>query len=108
MNERSRAVYAAVKAIQEESINAIKPGRTWKEHEKIMREIVNTYLAKLGLLPLNASNESKEIISRKYFPRGSGHFLCRDAHDTGEWGDGIAPGMVITCEPGIYIPEEGI
>ena len=39
---------------------------------------------------------------------GTSHFLGLDTHDVGIWSESIRPGMVFTCEPGIYIPEEGL
>jgi len=39
---------------------------------------------------------------------GTSHFLGLDTHDVGLWNEPIKAGMVFTCEPGIYIPEEGL
>ena len=39
---------------------------------------------------------------------GPSHFLGLDTHDVGLWNEPIKAGMVFTCEPGIYIPEEGL
>ena len=44
----------------------------------------------------------------KYFIHGIGHYLGLDVHDVGSRQEPLAPGDVITIEPGIYIPEEGI
>ena len=39
---------------------------------------------------------------------GTSHFIGLDTHDVGLWNTPIEAGMVFTCEPGIYIPEEGL
>ena len=46
---------------------------------------------------------------KKYFMHGTSHHLGVDVHDYGLWdGSPMQEGMVFTCEPGIYIPEEGL
>jgi len=45
---------------------------------------------------------------RKYFPHATSHHLGLDTHDAGDYERDLEPGVVITVEPGIYIPEEGI
>jgi Xaa-Pro aminopeptidase len=45
---------------------------------------------------------------KKYFMHGTSHFLGLDTHDVGMWNEPIQAGMVFTCEPGIYIPEEDL
>ena len=45
---------------------------------------------------------------KQYYPHGTSHFLGLDVHDVGSREEVLRPGMVLTCEPGIYIREEGI
>ena len=45
---------------------------------------------------------------KKYFMHGTSHYLGLDVHDVGSWTEPIEAGMVFTCEPGIYIPEENL
>ncbi len=45
---------------------------------------------------------------KKYFMHGTSHFIGLDTHDVGIWHEPIKAGMVFTCEPGIYIPDENL
>jgi Xaa-Pro aminopeptidase len=45
---------------------------------------------------------------KRYFMHGTSHFLGLDVHDIGDRYQPMQAGMVFTCEPGIYIPEEGL
>jgi Xaa-Pro aminopeptidase len=58
-------------------------------------------LKQLGLIKKN-----NEV--RKYFPHATSHFLGLNVHDVGDYQQLLQPGIVMTVEPGIYIPEEGI
>ncbi len=60
-------------------------------------------LKQLGLI----SEINKENV-RKYYPHATSHFLGIDVHDVGDYLQPLKTGMVLTVEPGIYIPEEGI
>ena len=61
-------------------------------------------LQSLGLV---TSTHDTDMI-RRYYPHATSHFLGLDVHDVGDYHTPLEPGMVLTCEPGIYIPEEGI
>lgn len=63
-------------------------------------------LLQLGLVPSSEIAEKQKI--KKYFPHGVAHFLGMDVHDYGDRYTELQPGMIITCEPGIYITEESI
>ena len=67
-------------------------------------------LIRLGLLKADdVKNQSpEEPLYKKYFPHGTSHHLGLDVHDYGDKYRKFEPGMVLTCEPGIYIREEGI
>lgn len=67
---------------------------------------MNEVLVQLSLIPADATKEERERLSRKYYPHSTSHFLGLDVHDVGSRETIFEEGMVITCEPGIYIPEE--
>ena len=54
------------------------------------------------------NQDPKKPLYKKYFMHGTAHHIGLDVHDVGLYSRQIEPGMVFTCEPGIYIPEEGI
>jgi Xaa-Pro aminopeptidase len=66
----------------------------------------------IGLGLLDAEKVKKQDVNRplykKYFMHGTSHFLGLDVHDVGNKYQPFKAGMVFTCEPGIYIPEEGL
>ena len=66
----------------------------------------------IGLGLLNSEevkNQSEdEPLYKKYFPHGTSHYLGLDVHDYGDKYRKFEPGMVLTCEPGIYIRNEAI
>lgn len=105
---RKQQVYDAVGRIKTIAENTVKPGITLTEYEAIVRKTMNTELQWLGLIPLGITDEDSEILSKKYYPHRTSHFLGLDVHDVGPREIELISGMVITIEPGIYIKEEGI
>lgn len=101
--KRQIAVVNAVKEVLEFGISELKPGAVFAECEKHVRECVGEKLVELGLIKDAADAES----IRKYYPHAP-HYLGLDVHDVGDYQVPLEPGMVLTMEPGIYIPEEGI
>jgi Xaa-Pro aminopeptidase len=67
-------------------------------------------MIKLGLFSEEdvKKQDKDQPLVKKYFMHGTSHFLGLDVHDVGSYDEPIRPGMVFTCEPGIYIPEENI
>ncbi|NER12806.1 M24 family metallopeptidase [Leptobacterium flavescens] len=109
-SERQKDVYQAVLHCLKEGAKLLKPGADHAEYEKAMAGLVEEQLIKLGLLSEEAvkKQDPDKPLYKKYFMHGTAHHLGLDVHDVGLYSRPIEAGMVFTCEPGIYIPEEGI
>lgn len=103
MSVRQQAVFTAVAAVQDYALSLLKPGTYLHEYEQAVSDYMGTQLTRLGLIA-----KPNPAAIRHYFPHATSHFLGLDVHDVGNYREPLAPGMVLTCEPGIYIPEEGI
>jgi len=106
-SKRQREVYTSVLHCLKEGI---KPGVIHAEYEQQMGQLVETELIKLGLLDADevAAQDPDKPLYKKYFMHGTAHHIGLDVHDVGLYSRTLEAGMVFTCEPGIYIPEEGI
>lgn len=107
---RQRQVYDAVRRAYMASAAALKPGLTAKDWRAIAQQIVEKELVDLKLLTLEevkAQGPDKAALAR-YFMHGIGHSIGLDVHDVQRVDAPMQPGWVVTCEPGIYIREEGI
>lgn len=102
--KRQRAVHAAVQTAQRSIIDLIRPGLAVSEYIQAVDEIMKDALEEIGLLP----DRSDTNRYRTYFPHAISHGLGVDVHDSLGRPRMFQPGMVLTVEPGIYIPEEGI
>ena len=104
-----RALYNVVLAAQREAIATIAPGRHWNEpHEAAVRAITEG-LVELGLLRGRVATLIRKESYKRFFMHRTGHWLGMDVHDVGEYQVGenwrmLEPGMVMTVEPGVYIP----
>lgn len=109
-SDRQKEVYTAVLHCLKEGSKLLKPGVEHMEYEQQMGKLVEEQLIKLGLLDAGAVavQDPKQPLYKKYFMHGTAHHIGLDVHDVGLYSRIIKPGMVFTCEPGIYIPEEGI
>jgi Xaa-Pro aminopeptidase len=109
-SKRQREVYDAVLRVLRGSIAGLTVGklpRDWQKEAEAMKE---EELLRLGLLKrsdIRKQDPDKPAL-KKYFPHGLGHPLGLDVHDVSVTGAPFAPGWVMTVEPGIYIPDEGI
>ena len=108
--DRQRAVYNAVLRVQKEAIQRLVPGTELKAYEKEIGRIMQSELIGLGLLSRKevAAHKGSKPLYRNYYMHGTSHHLGRDVHDLSIRGKRLEPGMVLTCEPGIYIAEEGL
>jgi Xaa-Pro aminopeptidase len=107
-NKRQRAIYDATLRIFKFARSLMKPGTTInKIHKEVCKKWEEEHI-NLGLYTRHDIKDHKknEPLWSKYYMHGTSHFLGLDVHDTGSKDDELKPGMVITCEPAIYIPEE--
>lgn len=102
-SNRQEAVHAAVADVQQYAYGLLKPGVIMKDFEKQVETYMGGKLLELGLI----DKPEPEAI-RRYYPHACSHFLGIDPHDAGDYEAPFVPGIVMTVEPGIYIPEEGI
>jgi Xaa-Pro aminopeptidase len=100
--KRQRQVYDAVIEVYQFAQSLLKPGVAIRPYEKEVEQFMGEKLRELGLIK---TLEREQI--RTYFPHATSHFLGIDVHDVGDYDHPISEGVVITVEPGIYIPEEG-
>ncbi|MFO0971307.1 MAG: Xaa-Pro aminopeptidase [Candidatus Saccharimonadales bacterium] len=100
--EREQAVYDSVMSVHQATMKMLRPGLHWRELAVNVDTLMGEQLMKLGLI-----SENTRAAVRRYFPHAIGHSLGLDVHDACDYKI-LQENMVITVEPGIYIPEEGI
>lgn len=106
-----RELYEMCLAVQKEAILAVRPGATIDGiHDGVVRKLTEGLVA-LGLLKGSVDDRIADKSFRKYYMHRTSHWLGMDVHDVGDYYvDGksrtVVPGMVLTIEPGIYVPED--
>ncbi len=104
--KEQKLIYDLVYEAQEAGRKACKPGVTFREVYEATAKVVNEGLVELGLY---ASTDPEDMTDpatgrNRYYPHGCCHHIGLDVHDKGLY-DKLEENMVITIEPGIYIPE---
>ena len=109
-SQRQKAVYNSVLHVMKEAIKMLTPGTMFKDYNKEVGRIMELELIKLGLLDKHdvQKQDGEKPLYKKYFMHGTSHYLGLDVHDVGNLEWPMKEGMVFTCEPGIYIQEEGL
>lgn len=109
-SERQKAVYQAVLRMLKMAKTKLVVGNSLENLAKEMGIIAEKELLDLGLLKAEdiANQNPEKPLYKKYFMHGISHYLGLDVHDIGSRYRTFEPGMVFTCEPGIYIKEESI
>ena len=105
---RQKAVYQSVLNVKNEATQMLVSGVIWKDYHKEVGKIMTSELLGLGLID-KASIQNQDInmpAYKKYFMHGTSHHLGLDTHDFGDLKSPMVANMVLTVEPGIYIPEE--
>lgn len=107
---RQRQVYLAVQAVLNFATDLMRPGIYWVDYQKQVEKFMEGELINLGLFTQKDvdNQDSNNPLFKKYFMHGVAHHLGLDVHDIWDKYKPFESGMVLTCEPGIYIREEGI
>jgi Xaa-Pro aminopeptidase len=107
-----RDLYSLCLAAQNEGVAAVRRGTTLEAiHDAVVRRITEGLIG-LGLLKGTADERISDKAFRKYYMHRTSHWLGMDVHDVGDYFDAdgrqrpLAPGMVVTVEPGIYVPAD--
>src|SRR5205085_2729797 len=96
-SEEEKLIYQLVYDAQEAAFKLLKDGLRWREAGEAAKKVIAEGLLKLGII-----KDKMEV--DKYYPHGLSHHIGLDVHDRG-YSDTLRKNMVITIEPGIYIPE---
>lgn len=109
-NLRQKQIYQAVLRVKNEATQMLKPGLLFKDYNANIGALMTEELLNLGLLDKHDIQNQKpeKLAYKKYYMHSTSHFLGLDTHDYGDNTKPMQAGMVLTVEPGIYIPEEGI
>ncbi len=100
-NLKQKKLYNIVLEVQKKTIPHYIPGNTIDFINQKSREYMTELLLRNNII--NTEEAVKEL-----FPHGTAHFLGIDVHDVGSKQTILKKGMVLTCEPGIYVWEEAI
>jgi Xaa-Pro aminopeptidase len=107
---RQKQVYAAVLRVLRQSIQGLVAGRLLKDWQREAEQLIQVELLGLDLLTprqIKAQDPGRPAL-KKYFMHGVGHPLGLDVHDVSPVAQPLQAGWVMTVEPAIYIPEEGL
>jgi len=108
-----RAVYEHVLAAQAAAIEKARKGISFREmHDAAVRRLT-IGLVELGILRGDIDELVEKDAFKKYYMHGTGHWLGLDVHDAGAYvrngrSRPLAPGMVVTVEPGLYLPADDL
>jgi Xaa-Pro aminopeptidase len=108
--KRQKQVYQAVHDVLNFASQIMTTGTYWVDYQKEVEKYMESKLIDLGLFTRkDVENQDKhQPLFKKYFMHGVAHHLGIDVHDVWDKYKPFGPGMVLTCEPGIYIREEGL
>ena len=107
--DAQRRVYTCVLDAQVRAIEQCRPGTPHAEiHHTALRALTEG-MVELGLLKGPVEDRIEDESYKKWYPHGTSHRLGLDVHDVGSYGRNgrsraLEPGMVLTVEPGLYIP----
>ncbi|MCG8698191.1 MAG: M24 family metallopeptidase, partial [Bacteroidales bacterium] len=105
---RQKELYNTTLKVFQMAKKVLKPGTTINAINKHVQRLWEDEHIRLGLYTKSDAAKSDEPLFKQYYPHGVSHFLGLDVHDVGSKDMVLQPGMILTCEPGIYIRKEKI
>jgi Xaa-Pro aminopeptidase len=107
---RQKQVYNAVLRVMKAATAMLVVGNNIPDYHKAVGSLMEKELVDLGLITMDDIKKQNPDwpAYKKYFMHGTSHFLGLDVHDVGDFNRKLEAGMVFTCEPGIYIPQENL
>ncbi|MEJ7778036.1 MAG: aminopeptidase P family protein [Daejeonella sp.] len=109
-SKRQKEVYNAVLRIMKEARKLLAAGTIWNEYHNEVGKIVEAELVGLRLLDKHdiSRQDAAMPLYKQYFMHGTSHHLGLDVHDFASRYKPFEEGNILTCEPGLYIPKEGL
>jgi len=106
-----RRLYEAVLQTQMEAVEAVRPGATLDAIHKQVVERLTGHMVALGLLGGDVPSLIESGAYKQFYMHRTSHWLGMDVHDVGFYSEGgaarpLVPGMVLTIEPGLYVPSD--
>jgi len=107
-----KELYSLVLEVEKEIISMVKPGILRSDLQARAEHLLCRGMVKLGILKGSVKKLLKDEEHKKYYPHGIGHWMGLDVHDQAPYKDKKAkeiplkPGMILTIEPGIYLPKD--
>jgi len=103
-------LYQLVLDAQMAAIDKVRPGNHWNDPHQAAVRVLTKGLLKLGLLRGTLARALKSESYRRFYMHRTGHWLGMDVHDVGDYKIDshwrlLEPGMVLTVEPGLYVPR---
>lgn len=109
-SEPQRRLYELVLKAQKEAIQLLIPQNSIKQANERVIQVLTEGLVELGILQGDVATLIEEKAYRQFYMHGLGHWLGLDVHDVGDYGEErnrpLEIGMVLTVEPGLYIPND--
>jgi Xaa-Pro aminopeptidase len=108
--KRQADCYQAVLDVYKAAHKLYVPGNTINKINAEVNKMMEAKMIDLGLFTKEDVEQQDKMnpLYTKYFMHGTAHFIGLDVHDVGSKDTVFETGMVLTCEPGLYIEDEGI
>jgi Xaa-Pro aminopeptidase len=106
---RQRQLYELVLRVQKQAIGQMVPGNTVEKYNTFVNNLMEEEMIQIGLFTREQviKQDLEKPLYKQFFMHGTAHHIGLDVHDSVNRYLPFLPGMVFTCEPGIYLRSEG-